>query len=260
MPNAADIIENTLSDDLLAEIHRLLWIEPFYNKGKFDAGWSCREHALIVGCLLEVYGISAQVVSGKNMFVRGQSNGRPPVGFGQEVQGKEGHMWLEIEGYGVLDVSPNISGDAVPLPHWTTIPFKGIFGNRWSPANGGDFIQCDSELSYSSQIARCSHLEDGIQAIYWPQQRENLNASMVQEAFDFMNSPLTDYLRRNFARDVYSKAILHFIDRTEGKGRSLAGVSRNKGWSLIAGRSGNATEEVLKKLDLNQMTYPVTSR
>jgi len=31
-------ISKIITKKIIAEMHRLLWIDPFYNKGKFDAG------------------------------------------------------------------------------------------------------------------------------------------------------------------------------------------------------------------------------
>lgn len=81
---------------------------------------------------------------------------------------------------------------------------------------------CNSELSYHNQMDRCSYIEDVIQALYWPQHADPFYSNMVLDAFKYINSTLTDILRKIYPNNIYGKAILHFIDRIEGKGRSLA--------------------------------------
>jgi hypothetical protein len=219
------------------------------NRGTFDGGWSCREHALITCCLLTAHGIEAWLIHGKVMYVRGPSGGLPPVGRGQELSSQAGHTWLDIPDIGVVDLSPNLAGGI--HPHWPSVTFSGILGSEWLPYGGGQFVQCTSAQDYDNQIALGSYQENGMRAVYLPMLRERLTSGMIMDAFRYVNSPLTDSLRKRFDSSVYAKAVLHFADRLDGRGRSLAGVSRNKGWSIIASRAGNAIEEVLRMTHLH---------
>jgi hypothetical protein len=51
-PNDAKAFQRALTQfRLINEIHFLLWRAPFQNQNSWDAGWMCREHALIVASL-----------------------------------------------------------------------------------------------------------------------------------------------------------------------------------------------------------------
>lgn len=242
------MIERLFEEEFLTELHKLLWVEPRMNRGKFDPGWSCREHALFACCLLATHGTTAWLTHGKAMFVRGPSGSFPPAGIEQELNNKEGHTWLHIPEIGVVDLSPNLAGDN--YPNWPSATFQGILGNKWLPYGGGQFIQCISAQDYDNQIAIGSHKENEIRAIYFPMSKERLTKEMITDGFGYLNSPLTDILRKHFDNSIYAKAILHFLDRLDGRGRSLAGVSRNKAWSIIASRIGQSTEEILSMTHL----------
>jgi hypothetical protein len=218
------------------------------NRGIFDLGWSCREHTFIVCCLVLAQGVETQLTRGKVMYVRGPSGSLPPAGLGQKWGSHAGHTWLEVGEVGVVNVSPSLAGGK--HPHWPSVTSSGMLGSQWRPCGGGQFIQYRSAQDYEDQIAIGSHQEHGLRAVCLLISREKLTSGMIVEAWKYINSPLTDSLRKRFDPAIYAKAVPHFADRLEGRGRSLAGVSRNKGWSIIASRAGNATEEVIRMTGL----------
>src|SRR5262249_32563263 len=125
------LIPDTFRDKaFLSEIHKLLWIEPRINRGVFDSGWSCREHAFVCACLLLSSGFRPTVVIGKALFIQGPDNGRPPVGLGTQRADTTSHAWLSLPEWGMLDISPNLD---IYKPPWRRIQFSGIFGGNWEP-------------------------------------------------------------------------------------------------------------------------------
>src|SRR5262245_48295199 len=103
---ARAVVERVFPSEFLQELHKLLWIEPHVNRGMFDPGWSCREHAVITCCLPLAQGVEAQLTHGKVMYVRGPSGSLPPAGLGQALGDLGGHTWLEVGEVGIVDVSP----------------------------------------------------------------------------------------------------------------------------------------------------------
>ena len=79
------LAQSLLDDGLVDELHGFLWTEPFANKGTPDDGWSCRDHAVVVGRLLRSAGAEVRIRHGRCMFVQGPgAHGAPPVGIGPE--------------------------------------------------------------------------------------------------------------------------------------------------------------------------------
>src|SRR5688572_6667019 len=97
-----------IDDRCLTEVHRLLWMEPFHNRGVLDLGWSCRDHAFVVACLLRLTSTSTRLVHGKCMYVQGPEATSPPCAIGQECHAVAGHTWLKSSDGKIMDVSPRL--------------------------------------------------------------------------------------------------------------------------------------------------------
>ena len=240
-PPVSTIWDRLTSTGFLSELHKLLWLEPFMNRGVRDLGWSCRDHALIVGGLLELRGHRVEVLHGKACYVRGPAPGQRPIALEQAL-----HSWLELEGGGIIDLSPNLS--SAMYPGWTSVPFSGIANSRWQPEGGGRLVLCTTPQEYERDITIGSNAEGELRAIYLPQRRQPFSTNMVACAFEFVNSPLTDTLRKRYTDSVYAKAIVHLSDRLEERARSLAGVSRGRAWTLIAQQSDGCVTGLVETL------------
>ena len=110
-PTRTDLVQTvcrTLVPALIQEIHALLWIEPLVNRGIYDPGWNCRDHALMVAGILAAHLVPVQIVHGQAMFVAGPSGDRPPIGRGQDVNDTTTHTWVEVPSIGIVDISPNL--------------------------------------------------------------------------------------------------------------------------------------------------------
>jgi hypothetical protein len=241
------IIEIIVSKAFLSEIHKLLWIAPLVNKGVPDGGWSCREHALLVSILLRLHALPSAIVFGKAMFVQGPKDNQVPLLRGIDTRQQGMHAWLHIEGLGLLDISPNLER----FDAWAGIPFDCIVCDRWMPPDSGRIFQCASLSDYDRQIAEATHANGENRAIYWEAERKHLGASIIRDAARFADSPLSNRLKQEHGGDILVKAALHIIDRSSGRGRSLAGVSQSKAWRIIAERPGK--EPVGELLGLLEM-------
>jgi hypothetical protein len=242
----------------LAELHRLLWIEPFENCGTFDPGWSCREHALLVACVIRANGESVRIAHGKNMFVQGADGPCRPMGFGQKRDAGSGHTWLKSNSDKVIDLSPRLA--AAGVTGWRSVECSGIVKGEWLPTGHSNVVTCDSGEEYDEAIALASR-HDGVNtAIYWEQTEECLTASLLGKALELVNSPLTDELRKFRDVEIYSKAALHLIEIAAGSGRPLAGVAQRKAWKFIAALSNDATDRLIARTGLNTRSEDPASR
>src|SRR5262249_54164376 len=241
-----DTIQCTLSPSLIQEVHALLWIDPFVNRGVYDPGWNCRDHALIVAGILAANSVPVQIVHGRVMFVLGPSGSYPPVGRGQDVDDSRTHTWVEVPSIGIVDISPNLR--TRDHAKWRPTNFDGIIASRWIPEDNCIVRQVVSAFEYEREIALATHRQEQCSAVYWGRDKDVFSPKLFKNAFDYANSPLTDKLRQNFQQSIYAKITLPLIDRTRGFGRSLATVSRNKAWQIISRRPDNTVEELTKLL------------
>jgi hypothetical protein len=88
-------IDKLTTTTFLDEIHHLLWIEPGDNRGTWDEGWNCRDHALLSCIVCQLLKMTASVIYGEAMFVQGPTGDAPPVGLHQQT-----HAWLGLDGLG----------------------------------------------------------------------------------------------------------------------------------------------------------------
>src|SRR5690242_5536536 len=125
-----NVLARLTSDDFLDELHHLLWIKPFINRGTWDAGWNCRDHALVVGTILLLGHIECRIVHGTAAFTQGPVAHQDPL-----LMWVEHHAWIDIDG-GPLDLSPRLtrSND----PGWRPWHLKLICGGECHP--DGEFV------------------------------------------------------------------------------------------------------------------------
>ena len=192
--------------------------------------------------------MTVHLCHGKAIYVRGPFAELPPAGFGIDVNGPGSHTWLDVEGLGTVDLSPNLAGqEGTP---WLPAPFEGIVGGRWTPDESGRFVQYESLADYENQIAAATHREFALAAVYLPLERQLFEGRMISQSYRFVDSPLTDHLRKHFDESIYAKAILHFLGWPDDTRRSIKGVSKRKAWRLIDAYQGDAIADVLKRAGL----------
>jgi hypothetical protein len=239
-----EFINAISSESFRREINHILWLSPITNKGKLDAGWSCREHALFLGVLSMLHGIPSYAIHGKATFVVGPHTGRPPVGISQDR-----HTWVRIEGVGSCDLSVRLdkfSGTAT----WTDWPSSYLLGSKFLPPDTTHFVAVSDENRYEQMIALSTHSESTKSAVYLQLHAERIGLEHVENMRKWCNSPLTDRLKTAFpARtDVYAKAVLHLEDFLQGRGSSVAELHQMNAWAQILKRPGNARTELLDRL------------
>jgi len=227
---AAQEANRLTTPQFLAEIHHLLWIDPFDNQGTWDEGWNCRDHAWLGGVVLQLLGLTAAVVYGEAMFVRGPDGDAPPTGLSQT-----GHAWLGIDGLGFMDISPNLAQcRELSLQTWQ---LKCIAMNRCIP--DGRFENSNSSEDYERRVGIATNTP-GNHAVYFGRGYDNIDSDFVNQAFQFINSPLSVRLATRFEPDVYAKAAIHLFKILSGKSQSLQKLSQDQAWECISTQPGNA--------------------
>jgi hypothetical protein len=218
---------------LVDELHAFMWIDPLVNQGESDFGWSCRDHALVIGQFLADAGASVTVRHGKCMFVLGpSSDGAPPMGMGQGVDARVGHTWLWVAGLGDVDLSPKLN---ISQPGWPPIESSGIVGSSWVAPRTTQFIVTGSPREYDREIARATHEPDEWWAIYFNERAEPFGDQIARTGLSWAYSPLSlRLLRRGLPDDLYLRFAAHLRGVLSGDRRSLRQLSRNKAWAILA--------------------------
>jgi hypothetical protein len=233
-PEAPPLTEALQDTRLVDELHAFLWTEPFTNQGIVDYGWSCRDHALVVGQFLADAGKHVTVRHGKCMFVQGPaSDGAPPMGLGQEVDRRAGgHTWLWAAGLGDVDLSPKLN---LRDPLWHPIDSPGIVGSSWVAPRAAHFVVTESPGEYDREIARATHASDEWRAIYFKQREEPFGDEIAGVGLSWANSRVSlRLLGRGLPDDLYVRLAAHLQKMLRGERRSLGHLSRNKAWTILA--------------------------
>ena len=153
------------------------------------------------------------------------------MGFGQDADAPDMHWWIRNEDVGIVDLSVNL--DVVSGP-WRSVASCGVVGTLQRCALPASIVVTHDVGAYKHQINVASHSADTITLIYMESGASPNNEIMSADPFAFINSPLTDRLRREYAPSVYVKVVVHLRGFLTGARRPLAGVSQNKAWRLVA--------------------------
>jgi hypothetical protein len=179
--SATNAVNKLTTPDFLDEIHHLLWIEPTDNRGSWDEGWNCRDHALLSGIVAQLLKLTATVIHGEATYVQGPSGEAPPVGISQAI-----HAWLGIDGLGFMDLSPRLTRCREPL--WRSWPLQCIVMSRCLPE--GIFEMATSQEEYEGRVAAATN-SPSRHAIYFGHEYNAVDLKCVSKAFDVVDSPLS---------------------------------------------------------------------
>lgn len=225
-------LERLLEPRFRHEIHSFLWAKPIVNRGELDTGWSCRDHAAVLGAVVALGGHRVTVRHGRCMYVQGESGGHPPVGVGQEVHGRSGHTWLLVDGVGDFDLSPRLNQR---VERWRPMNSIGVIGDQWRIV--GDLptrlTVVKSPVTYDNLIARATYLSDIANAIYYVHHEEPYSLNMIKDPKTCIDSPRFHYIARRCGPAFYVKLVAHLTELLTGSGRPLAGTSSNKALSIV---------------------------
>lgn len=240
---------------LLKEAHALLWTDPVMNRGVFDVGMNCRDHALAFAALFKANGIEAAIATGKNMIVWGPRNGRAPIGLGQEQDFGVGHSWVITEAGDLYDYSlklPDARRDA---------RFKGLTApivERGQCSNVPNARVLLTRLAdeFTNEVNAATHVPDQILVAYLVTRIEAFTPQLLANPLSWLDSPLSNRIASRYAPDIYAKLVMHLIEFSRGESRSLTGKSQIGAWNTIARRGD---DDLPRYLQLTQATRPITA-
>lgn len=224
---------------LLAELHHLFWMKPFINRGTTDYGWSCRDHALMVALIATMRGFTCQLASGSASFIQGPPQGRNGFGISMDT-----HAWVRIDDSGTYDLSLKLSSMR-GMPRWRDWQVQALVASKILPSGKASYALTSDSATFTNTTNAATHVPDQRFAIYYGRAVEALAQTHVREACRWVNSPLTDKIRK-FGPDIYAKAALHLVGMQDGSDPSFASVTQMAAWEKIAARHGDAIADVLE--------------
>jgi len=219
----------------LRELHHFLWVAPFVNsKGEHDAGWGCRDHALVVAGIIAVMKSTSAHMTGK-MLVHIPSVAQLRI----EV---DAHTYLMVEGFGYIDLSIRLESVLPDIP-WRPACVLGRQCwpdgrvKRVLPGEQADALQ-------GAERSKMPHI------IYVRDKVGRLAAEDLEAALDFTNSPLADRLRDRYDNGIYSRLIRHLYLFLRGEEASLTYLGQDEAWARLAEGKGNPIQWVLTRANL----------
>jgi hypothetical protein len=214
------------------EINHLLYSNSFTGSdGEFDAGWNCRDHALVMALMLKSGETYPKIASGKCMFVQGPFAGNPAFRIGQEDYFKSGHSWLIHAKFGLIDVSPYLQ----LKEHRFRVPFNGIFNRVWLPQGKErvSVVITNDPAGYVEEIEKANHAMHHSTAVYLHEDDAEVSGKLIESPFKFLNSRFSTEIKSRFGADFYPAVAKHLHDYVLGKADSLVSEGRVKAWGMV---------------------------
>lgn len=229
------------SERFLREIHHFLWIEPLLVGNSLDAGWNCRDHALIAGLLIESFGYRSLLVHGEAFFARGPSGKSAGASFFQRP-----HNWILVQDAGAVDLSIksdfDVAGDRFRLP------LNGIFANEWIPRGRGRVFFVDDASVFARAAAELPQQRNHATAVYLTREAEYLHYGHITHSAGWIGSALTSLLDAEYGNpcDLYAALMLHLRAFTLGDAPGLSKLSFQASWQQLAATREGAIERAMR--------------
>jgi len=225
--------ESFLPVEVVEEINGFLWAKPVVDRGVLDLGWSCREHASVVGGLVLLSGRTPFFASGTVMFVQGGTDRYAPCGIGGESGIGVNHSWLVVEDYGNIDISVNLVDGP---PGWRTVEGStGFQGDSWRIKGlAATTFVSKSPQEFDQCIAQFSHLRDKCAVAYLLRSFNPLDLGFLRNPISSTwASPRTPEVVRLAGQLAYVKLIVHIRGLLGGKGKRIGHLSNSKSWKVL---------------------------
>ncbi|MGB5485869.1 MAG: hypothetical protein WBN06_00580 [Lysobacterales bacterium] len=214
------------------EINHLLYSKSYTGSdGEFDAGWNCRDHALVMALMLKSGDTYPKIANGKCMFVQGPYSGNAAFGIGQEIQYTSGHNWVVHSRFGLIDVSPSLEASH----HRFRASFDGIFNRVWLPQGKErtKVVVCDEPHDYEQEISKASKAYGHSTAVYMHLNDLEVTEKLIESPFKFLNSRFSTEIKKRFGSDFYPAVAKHLHHYMIGERNSLLSVGHLKAWGTV---------------------------
>lgn len=225
------------SERFLREIHHFLWIDPQRVGDSLDAGWSCREHALVLGLLVESFGHRTLLVHGEAFFARGASGKSASTSFSQKP-----HNWVLVQDVGAIDIS--IKPDFDNAGDRFRLPLNCIFANEWLPRGRGRVFFVDDAGVFARAAAELPQQRNHATAVYLTREIEHLHYGHITHSAGWAGSALTSLLDAQYGNpsDLYAALMLHLRAFVLGDAPGLSKLSFHASWAELARAREGAIE------------------
>ena len=211
------------------EINHLLYSKSHAgNDGEFDAGWNCRDHALVIALMLKSGDAYPKIANGKVMFVQGPYSGNAAFGIGQEIHYERGHNWVVHPKFGLIDVSPSLEAGHRRI----RAPFNGIFNRVWLPPGKekAKVVMCDEPQDYEQEISKASKAYGHSTAVYLHLDDQEVTGKLLKSPFKFLNSRFSAEIKKRFGSTFYPAVANHLYHYMLGDKNSLLSLGNVKAW------------------------------
>lgn len=237
-----------ISSEVLKEAHALLWSAPLMNNGILDAGWNCRDHAIVFIALLKILGKDAAIAHGKNMLVKGPGPNSHPMGYGQDSTHGHGHTWILASPDTIFDYSLRLP-DAKLGKKWKGLKDPVVEAGVCRTVDNADVILTRSAQDYENEIAIGTRAQGSFRVVYLLVGTEIFRPEMLMDPFAWIDSPLSNKIVERYTRDIYIKLVMHLHDLAKDRVRSIAHKSQTGAWNTIARRQTDDVETFFRLMD-----------
>ena len=214
------------------EINHLLYSKSFTGSdGELDAGWNCRDHALVMALMLKSGDTYPKIAIGKCMFVQGPYSGNAAFGIGQETHYGSGHNWLVHTKFGLIDVSPSLEAGHRRF----RASFNGIFNRVWLPPGKErtKVVLCEEPQGYEQEINKASKAYGHSTAVYLHLDDLEVSDKLIKSPFKFLNSRFSTEIKKRFGAGFYPAVAHHLHHFMLGERDSLLSLGNLKAWGTV---------------------------
>jgi hypothetical protein len=215
-------------DNFLRELHHLLWMKPFKNRGKQDRGLSCRDHAAVVGVVARRLGAAVARIHGKMATITGEEIPRSLIL-------TEPHTWLSLDSKAPCDLSFRVTRKESGGSVWQT---RCIWNGEALDEVALPLGVASSEDEFADHIKSLHNNGVNRAVIYRPVAFVALKKD-DRSVFEELSSPLKDEIRFCTGEDVavYLGMTDFLVQKARGSRDSLVSLEQESAWQTLLSRS-----------------------
>lgn len=236
-------LKEFVSERFLREIHHFLWLDGDRSRDVVDAGWSCRDHALLTALLMQSCGLQPMLAHGEAVFCR-QTGNLPPVSVSQRP-----HSWLLLEHVGAVDLS--VKPDFVSAGERYRLGLNAVFAGEWLPRGKGKVYIVEDADVFARALDALPEQRNHATALYHIAEAEHVHGGHITYSAGWIRSPLTQLIADDYGDPcaLYAALLLHLRAFLARETPSLAGLTFDAAWQSIAATSDDALRTAGARVD-----------
>jgi hypothetical protein len=203
----------------------------------------CRESAVLIASVAARMGVPANICTGEFAV------------FGQMQDGRDGcllfktHAWVDIEGFGLCDFSPDFRPGAGP--GWRNITARYLAGSKYFPHQTSEFGHYTrGRHEFDRLVADLTQATPHFRTVYLELERRPFDNFVFVGAVNYAQSPLMRELAASstFDLNILAKAAIHLWLMVSGKRSSLRKMDQRAAWEAISAIDSRAAELFRQRL------------